>query len=60
MCFAFVPGSPVSRWASVAFGAGIGIGSAYAECSQQFGGSPAKLAAPPSKTSETLDTQVKF
>ncbi|KAG0475858.1 hypothetical protein HPP92_012303 [Vanilla planifolia] len=25
--------SPVTRWASVAFGAGIGIGTAYTECS---------------------------
>nr|XP_023900604.1 MICOS complex subunit Mic10-like [Quercus suber]POE50535.1 hypothetical protein CFP56_27996 [Quercus suber] len=38
--------SPVSRWASVAFGAGVGIGSAYTECSRLFDGSPAKLAAP--------------
>ncbi|POO00161.1 hypothetical protein TorRG33x02_039390 [Trema orientale] len=43
--------SPVTRWASVAFGAGLGIGSAYTECSQLFGGSPAKLAAP--KLAET-------
>ncbi|KAI3688966.1 hypothetical protein L2E82_46912 [Cichorium intybus] len=28
--------SPVTRWASVAFGAGIGIGSAYSECSHKF------------------------
>ncbi|KAF5806489.1 putative MICOS complex subunit Mic10 protein [Helianthus annuus] len=28
--------SPVTRWASVAFGAGVGIGSAYSECSQKF------------------------
>ncbi|KAK3005811.1 hypothetical protein RJ639_017560, partial [Escallonia herrerae] len=35
--------SPVTRWASVAFGAGLGIGSAYTECSQKFEGSPAKL-----------------
>ncbi|GMN65582.1 hypothetical protein TIFTF001_034640 [Ficus carica] len=39
-------GSPVTRWASVAFGAGVGLGSAYTECSQLFGGSPAKLAVP--------------
>ncbi|KAM1023513.1 hypothetical protein ACFX2I_044318 [Malus domestica] len=38
--------SPVSRWASVAFGAGLGIGSAYTECSRLFEGSPAKSAAP--------------
>ncbi|GAV66051.1 DUF543 domain-containing protein [Cephalotus follicularis] len=28
--------SPVTRWASVAFGAGVGIGSAYIECSHVF------------------------
>ncbi|KAL8252122.1 hypothetical protein R6Q59_035815 [Mikania micrantha] len=31
--------SPVTRWASVAFGAGVGIGSAYSECSLKFDGS---------------------
>ncbi|EPS58865.1 hypothetical protein M569_15947, partial [Genlisea aurea] len=30
--------SPATRLASVAFGAGIGIGSAYSECSHKFGG----------------------
>ncbi|KAL3616195.1 hypothetical protein CASFOL_039585 [Castilleja foliolosa] len=34
--------SPVTRWASVAFGAGVGIGSAYSECSQNIVGSPHK------------------
>ncbi|XP_010534091.1 PREDICTED: uncharacterized protein LOC104809727 isoform X1 [Tarenaya hassleriana] len=29
-------GSPVTRWASVAFGAGLGIGSAYTDCSRVF------------------------
>ncbi|KAF5744216.1 hypothetical protein HS088_TW08G00814 [Tripterygium wilfordii] len=38
--------SPVTRWASVAFGAGVGLGSAYTECSRIFDGSPAKLAPP--------------
>ncbi|CAH8351826.1 unnamed protein product [Eruca vesicaria subsp. sativa] len=28
--------SPVTRWASIAFGAGIGIGSAYTDCSRVF------------------------
>ena len=51
-----IPGSPVSRWASVAFGAGVGIGSAYTECSRLFDGSPAKLAAP--KITETPAPQV--
>ncbi|KAL3641452.1 Mitochondrial inner membrane organizing system component [Castilleja foliolosa] len=35
--------SPVTRWASVAFGAGVGIGSAYTECSHdKSDGSPEK------------------
>ncbi|KAH7568224.1 hypothetical protein JRO89_XS07G0263200 [Xanthoceras sorbifolium] len=38
--------SPVSRWASVAFGAGVGIGSAYTDCSRIFDGPPAKVACP--------------
>ncbi|XP_058722032.1 MICOS complex subunit MIC10-like [Vicia villosa] len=38
--------SPQTRWASIAFGAGVGIGSAYTECSRLFDGSPAKLAQP--------------
>ncbi|CAL5358555.1 unnamed protein product [Camellia sinensis] len=32
----FSSGSPVTRWASVALGAGVGIGSAYTECSYKF------------------------
>ncbi|GLT32856.1 hypothetical protein SLA2020_074900 [Shorea laevis] len=49
--------SPVTRWASVAFGAGVGIGSAYTECSRIFDGSPAnpappKLADAPSKLAD--------
>ncbi|KAK9758154.1 hypothetical protein RND81_01G211000 [Saponaria officinalis] len=28
--------SPVTRWASVAFGAGLGLGSAYSDCSRLF------------------------
>ncbi|KAI3739199.1 hypothetical protein L2E82_29598 [Cichorium intybus] len=28
--------SPVMHWASVAFGAGVSIGSAYSECSHKF------------------------
>ncbi|KAK6940346.1 MICOS complex subunit Mic10 [Dillenia turbinata] len=43
-------GSPVTRWASVAFGAGWGISSAYTECSLKFEGSPPKLTVP-----KTLD-----
>ena len=36
----------MTRWASVAFGAGVGIGSAYIESSYIFGGSLAKWSAP--------------
>lgn len=36
-------GSPVTRWASVAFGAGVGIGSAYSECAHKFNTSSPKL-----------------
>ncbi|KAG5021196.1 hypothetical protein JHK87_017051 [Glycine soja] len=43
--------SPVTRWASIAFGAGVGIGSAYAECSRLFDGPPTNLPLP--KVSET-------
>ncbi|KHN20540.1 hypothetical protein glysoja_033228 [Glycine soja] len=49
--------SPVTRWASIAFGAGVGIGSAYAECSRLFDGPPTNLPLP--KVSETA-TQVGF
>ncbi|KAK4788499.1 hypothetical protein SAY86_019818 [Trapa natans] len=44
--------SPVSRWAAVAFGAGIGIGSAYTECSQKFDGFPTKFPAAAPKVPE--------
>lgn len=37
-----VTGSPAARWSSLAFGAGLGIGSAYTECSQKFSGCPKK------------------
>ncbi|XP_050375899.1 uncharacterized protein LOC126793421 [Argentina anserina] len=49
--------SPVTRWASVAFGAGLGIGSAYTDCSRLFEGSPAaaKVASP--KVVETPASQ---
>ncbi|XP_039041844.1 MICOS complex subunit MIC10-like isoform X2 [Hibiscus syriacus] len=36
--------SPVTRWASVAFGAGIGIGSAYTDCSRSFYGYDAHVS----------------
>ncbi|KAJ8759535.1 hypothetical protein K2173_007154 [Erythroxylum novogranatense] len=38
--------SPVSRWSSIAFAAGVGVGSAYAECSHIFDGTPGKLSPP--------------
>ncbi|KAJ6798508.1 uncharacterized protein M6B38_274575 [Iris pallida] len=39
--------SPTTRWASVAFGAGVGIGTAYTECSYIFDGSYPKLESAP-------------
>lgn len=47
----------MTRWASVAFGAGLGIGSAYSDCSRLFEGSPSKLAT--CKIVETPASQVK-
>lgn len=44
-------GSPVTRWASIAFGAGVGLGSAYSDCSRLFDASPAKVGPP--KITET-------
>ncbi|CAL9135309.1 unnamed protein product [Musa textilis] len=38
-------GSPVTRWASVAFAAGVGIGSAYTDCSYIFDGFPQKISS---------------
>jgi inner membrane organizing system protein 1 len=40
--FFFFTGSPTTRWASVALGAGVGIGAAYTECSYLFNGAPPK------------------
>ncbi|KAE8776195.1 hypothetical protein D1007_51233 [Hordeum vulgare] len=37
--------SPTTRWASVALGAGVGIGAAFTECSYIFNGSPPKWSA---------------
>ncbi|KAL6636545.1 hypothetical protein ACP70R_023821 [Stipagrostis hirtigluma subsp. patula] len=34
--------SPTTRWATVALGAGVGIGAAYTECSYLFNGAPPK------------------
>lgn len=35
--------TPVTRWASVAFGAGVGLGSAYSDCSRLFDNPTANL-----------------
>ncbi|XP_057531847.1 MICOS complex subunit MIC10-like [Amaranthus tricolor] len=37
--------SPVTRWASVAFGAGVGLGSAYTDCSRLFDSPAESLGA---------------
>lgn len=55
----------MTRWTSVAFGAGVGIGSAYTECSRLFEGSPAKLAAPkiievPAPQVELISSDFKY
>ncbi|KAG2321746.1 hypothetical protein Bca52824_014959 [Brassica carinata] len=48
--------SPVTRWASIAFGAGIGIGSAYTDCSRAFDAPPPAIVAVP-KSAETSVSQ---
>ncbi|CAK7344787.1 unnamed protein product [Dovyalis caffra] len=48
--------TPVSRWASVAFGAGVGIGSSYTDCSRIFDGSPAKVV--PVKTTSSAPEEL--
>ncbi|WOL14261.1 hypothetical protein Cni_G23041 [Canna indica] len=37
--------SPTTRWAFVAFGVGVGLGSAYTNCSYIFNGSSTKLSS---------------
>ncbi|XP_043708064.1 MICOS complex subunit Mic10-like isoform X2 [Telopea speciosissima] len=50
--------SPVTRWASVALGAGVGIGSAYTECSYIFDAPPPKFTSPKhSQSSASQDKQ---
>jgi len=39
--------SPVTRWAAVAFGAGLGIGSAYTDCSHIYAGRLEPRTTPP-------------
>jgi len=43
--------SPTTRWAAVAFGAGVGLGSAYTDCSRIFDGSLPKWPLPPNVSS---------
>ncbi|KAL0663880.1 hypothetical protein Bca4012_100717 [Brassica carinata] len=50
-------GSPVTRWASIAFGAGLGIiGSAYTDCSRAFDApsSSSSPAAPKSRETSSV------
>ncbi|CAN7129317.1 unnamed protein product, partial [Brassica rapa subsp. narinosa] len=49
--------SPVTRWASIAFGAGLGIGSAYTDCSRAFDAPPSFPET--SSVSQTV-SQVSF
>uniref|UniRef100_A0A6N2MAG7 MICOS complex subunit MIC10 n=1 Tax=Salix viminalis TaxID=40686 RepID=A0A6N2MAG7_SALVM len=49
--------TPVTRRASIAFGAGVGIGSAYADCSRIFDGSAAKLVPPKTTSSAPEELQ---
>ncbi|CAN6937026.1 unnamed protein product [Brassica oleracea var. botrytis] len=50
--------SPVTRWASIAFGAGLGIGSAYTDCSRAFdapsSSSSSSPAAPKSRETSSV------
>ncbi|XP_031477717.1 uncharacterized protein LOC116248848 [Nymphaea colorata] len=52
--------SPVTRWAAVAFGAGVGIGTAYKECSYKCGDCPmfrVPSTKPPRPASEPLQVE---
>ena len=49
----------MTRWASVAFGAGLDIGSAYTDCARLFEGSPATAKVTSPKIVETPASQVK-
>ncbi|KAF8091910.1 hypothetical protein N665_0432s0013 [Sinapis alba] len=50
--------SPVTRWASIAFGAGLGIGSAYTDCSRAFDSpSSSSSPAPPKSTQSSYASQ---
>ncbi|KAK8967326.1 hypothetical protein KSP40_PGU009014 [Platanthera guangdongensis] len=52
--------SPITRWASVAFGAGVGIGTAYTECSYIFDGSVPKWTSPKISSVSYGSSQVRF
>lgn len=54
----FLIGSPATRWASVAFGAGAGLGSAYSDCSRLFDSPTANLRPP--QVSSSPVSQVKL
>ncbi|XP_059630959.1 MICOS complex subunit MIC10 [Cornus florida] len=43
--------SPVTRWAAVAFGAGVGVGAAYTECNYKYYGVP--VHSSPTNVSES-------
>lgn len=58
LILAFFIGSPVTRWASVAFGAGVGLGSAYTDCSRLFDSPAESLGA--SYVSDVPVSQVIF
>ncbi|XP_020249589.1 uncharacterized protein LOC109827032 [Asparagus officinalis] len=49
--------SPTTRWASVAFGTGLGIGTAYTECSYIFDGSLPKWSTPQASTVPSVSSQ---
>ncbi|CDP10714.1 unnamed protein product [Coffea canephora] len=49
--------SPVTRWTSVGLATGIGIGTAFTECSYIFGRSPAKLTPKISKAPLSKDAE---
>jgi MICOS complex subunit MIC10 len=57
--FFFGTGSPTTRWASVALGAGVGIGAAYTECSYLFNGAPPKWS-PKVSTVASAHSEVIF
>ncbi|CAN7054122.1 unnamed protein product [Brassica rapa subsp. trilocularis] len=52
--------SPVTRWASIAFGAGIGIGSAYTDCSRAFDAPSPAIVADTSSVSQVSKLGILF